>query len=68
MKHFRRSITVFLIALIFTAYVAYVKGADIILFLIFISIPVYIVYFAYRVLKHEDESEYELKDGWYENF
>lgn len=68
MKHFRQSFTVFFLALVFVGYVSYVKGADTILFFVFMGIPAYIIYFAYSVLKNGKESEYELKDGWYENF
>ena len=68
MKHLRQSLSIFLLFFVFILAVASVKGTDYMLFALFMGIPLYIMYVAYNILKNDQESDYELKDGWYENF
>jgi len=47
---------------------AITKGGEAVLFALMMTVPLYLIYLAYSILRHADESPYELKDGWYENF
>jgi threonine/homoserine/homoserine lactone efflux protein len=67
MKYFRSSLLVLLLFFIIFVYAANLDNNASILFALFFAVPGYIIYLVYSILRHEKESKYELKDGWYEN-
>lgn len=67
MKYFRSSLIVLFFFFALFAYASGLENNANMIFALFFVVPIYIIYLVYSILRNENESSYELKDGWYEN-